>query len=180
MNQRVTKLTNWHVSLAKTQISLGIHPVWSKSSLSAWRRLGSLVTHWVHNEDSDQTGHMPRLIWVQWAHMPFCWFCHALAHIWLKYLYQILNVKSASWATQSDSVAQIIICPSIHIHTYTILIIKMQKYHIYPKYWSILSSYHTCHKIWKSPFYYLLLYLKSAEWKAVYGISLQKHAYSNI
>ena len=48
----------------KTQISLGIHPVWSESSLSAWRNLGSLATHWGHSEDSDQTGRMPRLIWV--------------------------------------------------------------------------------------------------------------------
>ena len=49
---------------AKTQISLGIHPVWSESSLSAWRNLGSLDTHWAYSEDSGQTGRMPRLIWV--------------------------------------------------------------------------------------------------------------------
>ena len=49
---------------AKTQVSLGIRPVWSESSLSAWRKLGSLATHWAHSEDSDQTGGMPRLIWV--------------------------------------------------------------------------------------------------------------------
>ena len=30
---------------AKTQISLGIRPVWSESSLSAWRQLGFLATH---------------------------------------------------------------------------------------------------------------------------------------
>ena len=48
----------------KIQISLGVRPVWSESSLSAWRKLGSLATHWVHSEDSDQTGRMPRLIWV--------------------------------------------------------------------------------------------------------------------
>ena len=47
---------------AKTQISLGIRPVWSESSLSAWRKLGSLATHWA--QDPDQTGQMPRLIWV--------------------------------------------------------------------------------------------------------------------
>ena len=52
---------------AKTQISLGIHPVWSESSLfgcpgwsesslSTWRKLWSLTTHWAHSEDSDQTG----------------------------------------------------------------------------------------------------------------------------
>ena len=46
------------------QISLGIRPVWSESSLSAWRKLESLATHWVHSKDSDQTGRMPRLIWV--------------------------------------------------------------------------------------------------------------------
>ena len=49
---------------AKIQISLGIHPDWSESSLSAWRKLGSLATHWAHSEDSDQTGRMPKLIWV--------------------------------------------------------------------------------------------------------------------
>ena len=39
-------------------------PGWSESSLSAWRKLGSLATHLAHSEDSDQTGRMPRLIWV--------------------------------------------------------------------------------------------------------------------
>ena len=39
-------------------------PVWSESSLSTWRKLGSLATHWVHSEDSDQTGWMSRLSWV--------------------------------------------------------------------------------------------------------------------
>ena len=42
---------------AKTQISLGIHPVWSVSLLSAWRKLESLATHWADSEDSDQTWH---------------------------------------------------------------------------------------------------------------------------
>ena len=40
----MTKPTRWHVRPAKTQISLGIRPVWSESSMSAWRK--------------------PRLIWV--------------------------------------------------------------------------------------------------------------------
>ena len=42
----------------------GFRPVWSESLLSAWRNVGSLFTHWVHSEDSDQTGWLPRLIWV--------------------------------------------------------------------------------------------------------------------
>ena len=60
-HDKTNKMT---VRPAKTQISLGIRPVWSESSLSAWRKLGSLATHWAHSEDSDQTGRMPRLIWV--------------------------------------------------------------------------------------------------------------------
>ena len=66
----MTKPTILHVHPAKTQISLGIHPVWSEYSLSAWRKIGSLAakdpiaTHWMHSEDSNQTGRMPRLIWV--------------------------------------------------------------------------------------------------------------------
>ena len=64
----MTKSTKWHVCPVKTQISMGICPVWSESSLSAWRMLGSLATHWVHSEDSDQTGRMPKLIWVFAGH----------------------------------------------------------------------------------------------------------------
>ena len=42
-----------------------IHPVWSESSLSAWRKLTSFIaSNWVHSKDSDPTGQMPRLIWV--------------------------------------------------------------------------------------------------------------------
>ena len=39
-------------------------PGWTESSLSAWRNIGSSATHWIHCEDSDQTGWVPRLIWV--------------------------------------------------------------------------------------------------------------------
>ena len=56
----MTRPTKWHVRPAKNQISLGSRPFWSESSLSAWRKL----TQWAHSEDSDQTGEMPRLIWV--------------------------------------------------------------------------------------------------------------------
>ena len=64
MSHLMTKPTKWHVRQAKTQISLGICPVWSESLMSARRKLGSLATHWAHSEDSDQIGRIPRLIWV--------------------------------------------------------------------------------------------------------------------
>ena len=60
--------TSSEVSDQTGQISLGICPVWSESSLSTWRKLRSLATHWAHSEDSDQTGRMPRLIWVFAGH----------------------------------------------------------------------------------------------------------------
>ena len=61
---RHDKTNELSVCPAKTQISLGIRPVWTESSLGAWRKLRSLATHWAHSEDSDQTGRMPRLILV--------------------------------------------------------------------------------------------------------------------
>ena len=60
----MTKATKWHVRPAKTQISLGIHTVWSESSLCAqWVAKDPSCLH-ADSEDSDQTGRMPRLIWV--------------------------------------------------------------------------------------------------------------------
>ena len=61
---RHDKTNKMAVRPAKTQISQGIRPVWLESSLSAWRKLGFLATHWVHREDAGQSGRMPRLIWV--------------------------------------------------------------------------------------------------------------------
>ena len=59
MSHLMTKPTKWHVRPAKTQISLGILPVWLESSLSAWRKLGSLASSCPLNA-------RPRL-WSVWA-----------------------------------------------------------------------------------------------------------------
>ena len=62
MSRLMTKPTKWSVRPAKTQISLGIHPVWSVSSPCAqWVAKDPLHAD---SEDSDQTGLMIRLIWV--------------------------------------------------------------------------------------------------------------------
>ena len=83
MSRIMTNPTKWHMRPAKTQISLGIRPDWSESSLSPWRKHRSLATHWAHSEDSDQTGRMPRLIWDFAGRTSFCWFCHDAAHMML-------------------------------------------------------------------------------------------------
>ena len=63
MSRLMTKPTKWSVRPSKTQISMGIRPVWLGSSLSAWIKpqVESLATHWAPCEDSDQTG------WSDWA-----------------------------------------------------------------------------------------------------------------
>ena len=58
------KTNNVAVRPAKTMIRLGIRPVWSESSLCAqWVAKGPSFLH-ADSEESDQTGRMPRLIWV--------------------------------------------------------------------------------------------------------------------
>ena len=58
------KPTKWHVRSTKTQISLGIHPIWSESSLcTQWVAKDLSFLH-ADSEDSDQPERMLRLIWV--------------------------------------------------------------------------------------------------------------------
>ena len=90
----MTKSTKWHVLPAKTQVSLCIRTIWSESLLLARRKLGSLATHWAHIKGSNQTGRMPRLIWVfagrtchfvgfvmRWLILPRCIFRNVLPHL---------------------------------------------------------------------------------------------------
>ena len=59
---RHDKTNKMSVRLAKTEISLGIRPVWSESSLCAeWVAKDPMFLH-ADSEDSDQTGRMPSLI----------------------------------------------------------------------------------------------------------------------
>ena len=60
----MTKPTKWPVHPAKTQISLGIRQVWSESTLCAQWVAKDLSFLHVDNEDADQIGRMPMLIWV--------------------------------------------------------------------------------------------------------------------
>ena len=80
LTRRTTKPAKWLVRPVKTQLSLGIRPVWSESSLSAWRKLGSLTTHWAHSEDSDRT--MRRLIWIFAGST-----CHFVGFVVLRLIY---------------------------------------------------------------------------------------------
>ena len=61
---RHDKTNKVNVRPPKTQISLGIRPVWSESSLCVyWVARDPSFLH-ANSENSDQTVRMPRLIWV--------------------------------------------------------------------------------------------------------------------
>ena len=65
-NDKTNKMT---VCPAKTQISLGIRPVWSEPLLcTQWVAKDPSFLH-ANSKDSDQTGRMPRLIWVFAGHI---------------------------------------------------------------------------------------------------------------
>ena len=68
------KTNKMSVRPAKTQISLGIRPVWSESSLSAWRNLWSLATHWAHSEDWSDWADAQADLSLRWAHTHFVGF----------------------------------------------------------------------------------------------------------
>ena len=59
VSRDMTKPTKWLCAKRRLR-SAWASAQSDQSSLFAWRKLGSLATHWVHSKDSDQT----RLIWV--------------------------------------------------------------------------------------------------------------------
>ena len=63
------KPTKQPVHPAKTQISLGICPVWSESSRCTLRVAKDPILLHADIKDSDQTGRMPKLIWVFTGHI---------------------------------------------------------------------------------------------------------------
>ena len=56
MSRFNTKPTKWHLRPAKTQISLGIRPVWSESSL--WTQVVAEALMFLHADSED---------WSDWA-----------------------------------------------------------------------------------------------------------------
>ena len=76
-NDKTNKLT---LRPAKTQISLGIHPVWSESPLHS---MGAKNPRFLHADSEDWSDWVNAQadLWLCWAHRLFCWFCHATAQM---------------------------------------------------------------------------------------------------
>ena len=78
-HDKTNKIT---VRPSKTQISLDISPVWSESSLSAWKKLTCLATHWAHSEDWSDWANAQADLSLRWEHSDFVGFVMR----WLIYL----------------------------------------------------------------------------------------------
>ena len=89
---RHDKTNKMSVRPAKTQISLGIRPVWSESSLSAWRNFGSLATHWAHSENWSDWADAQADLSLRWEHTHFVGFVMS----WL-----ILSLTARLWISHA-------------------------------------------------------------------------------
>ena len=130
-HDKTNKVSVWP---AKTQISLGIRPVWSESSLSAWKKLGSLAAQWVHSEDWSDWADAQADLSLRWAHMPFCWFCHEAAQMWSDF--------SIKWETLPVGFKT----RTHHMTTVSLTIIASSSSFRYPLCYSAI----TCIGTWKS------------------------------
>ena len=70
----MTKPAKLHVPPAKTQISLGISPVWSESSLYTQLNVGSLASHLAHSEDWSDWVDSKADLSLLWVHSHFVGF----------------------------------------------------------------------------------------------------------
>ena len=114
MGHLMTKPTKWYVHPAKTQISLGIRPVWSESSLCAqWIAKNPSFLH-ADNEDWSDWADAQADLSLGWAHISVCWFCRVVAqirfvppvktqnslHIWAVWSESSLKIQSLTMQTE--------------------------------------------------------------------------------
>ena len=94
-NRLMTKPTEWLCAQRRLRSAC---PVWSESLLcTQWVAKDPSFLH-ADSKDSDQSGQMPRLICLRWAHMPLCWFCHLSRRLtrWAYSIPMVLRLSSSS------------------------------------------------------------------------------------
>ena len=113
MSHLMTKPTKWSVHPAKTQISLGICPVWSESLLCTQWVVKDLSFLHADSKDWSDCVDAQADLSLRWNHMPFCWFCHEAAQINFFFhkmifleRYHTFNTNKAFITTNSRSKAE--------------------------------------------------------------------------
>ena len=84
---------------SKNQISLGIRPVWSESSLSTWRNFGCLAAHWAPIEDRYVfAGRILSLLLLSWGGSCFTvLFSHPSSCFWITGVQELFPNFSTLW-----------------------------------------------------------------------------------
>ena len=87
MSHLMTKPTKW-MCFQQRQINLGICPVWSESFLfTQWIAKDPSFLH-ADSKDWLNWAEAQAELSLRWAHMPFCWFYHEMAHIIMRFTKQ--------------------------------------------------------------------------------------------
>ena len=123
MSRDMTKPTKWHVRPAKTQISLGIHPVWSASSLCAqWPQVSVMRTA----KTLISLGGCPGWSESSLGAHSLCLFCHVAAHFFYKgnaYCIMILSGARVVYNLQKRPGSRVVSldvrCLKCHVPTYS-------------------------------------------------------------
>ena len=129
--------------------------------LSAWSNLTSLAIQNTPSEDSNQTAQMCGLIWILAGRT-----CPKVCFLtlWHLCLLKIFGYKWSSWIETALKLNSSLSLLSYFKNDKTkwcaVKIVIGLYYHIYPKYRNTLNLYCTCSHIRKTPFCYLLMYLK--------------------
>ena len=99
MSRLMTKPTTWSVSLAKTQISQGMRPVFVVRSVGSWGPNVSSCKQWRLWSDR-----------ADWPHWSFCWFCHEALYykVWVSNP-NLLRI-AASWKFNSITGKRSAVC----------------------------------------------------------------------
>ena len=86
-----------------------------QSSLSPWRKLGSLAIHSAHSESLSDWADAQTDLSLCWAHMLLCWFCHEVAHIYsVSCCSQLLGNYQTIQTNWHGNSKDIIECPNIN------------------------------------------------------------------
>ena len=147
LSRLTTKPTKWHLRPAKTQINLGILPVWSETLLSTWGKLRSLAIIRAHSEASEQTGRMPRLIWVfAWRKGHFVGF--VMRRLILLCLTCVKNTDfcyfEAFYFLKLPEKARVFMypCTCMLVSVYYVILQTSSNTHLYRSWWSTHLTVH--------------------------------------
>ena len=98
LRQRKTKPTKWHVT--KRKLWSALISAQSYQSLRGLHEesLGPYIYTLPDSDDWSDWADAQADLNLRWAHMPFCWFCHALVHLHFFYTLYSICIKNTLYS----------------------------------------------------------------------------------